>query len=216
MWRDDEPVIPPAADFEFSSSGSTTDGKWQVFQFEVTAGDLIEGEVIWDDPTADVRIFLRDENNTQIANDTDGGLPAMVSATAATSGTWSIGVSIKSGNVNYDVLVNTTSDVTPPEPAADFEFSSSGSDTNGQWQVFQFEVTAGELIEGEVTWDDPTADVRIFLRDETNTQIDNDMDGGLPAMVSATATTSGTYSIGVSIISGDVNYDVLVNTTGGQ
>jgi len=113
MWRDGEDHTgggapnEPTADFAFSSSGSSTEGKWQVFQFDVTAGELIEGEVTWDDPSADVRIFLRDETNTQITNDTDGGLPAMVSATAQTSGTWSIGVSIRSGAVNYDVLVNT-------------------------------------------------------------------------------------------------------------
>ena len=215
MWRDTP--SEPAADFEFSSSGSTTDGKWQVFHFEVTAGELIEGNVTWDDPNANVKIFLRDENNTQIANDTDGDSPAMVSATAQTSGTWSIGVSIVSGATDYDVLVNTSSDVTPQEPAADFEFSSSGSTTEGKWQVFQFDVNAGELIEGEVIWDDPDADVRIFLRDENGTQIANDTDGGLPAMVSATAGSSGTWSIGVSIKSGSVNYDVLVNAmTGGQ
>ena len=62
--------------------------------------------MIWDDPNADVRIYLRDENNTQIANDTDGGLPALVSTTAQTSGTWSIGVSIRSGAVDYDVSIN--------------------------------------------------------------------------------------------------------------
>jgi len=78
-----------------------------VFRFDVIAGEQIDVEVTWDDPTADVRIFLRDETTTPITNDTDGGLPATVSAIASTSGTWSIGVRIASGTVNYDVLVNT-------------------------------------------------------------------------------------------------------------
>lgn len=202
----------PLADFEFSSSGSDTSGKWQVFRFDVTAGELIEAEVIWDDPSADVRIFLRDETGAPITNDTDGGLPAMVSAIAATSGQWSIGVSIASGSVNYDVLVNTTTDFTPPEPRADFEFTSSGSVTSGKWQVFRFDVTAGELIDIEVIWDDPTADVRIFLRDETVTPIANDTDGVLPATLSVVAGSTGQWSVGVNIVSGSVNYDVLVNT----
>ena len=202
----------PLADFEFSSSGTDTNGRWQVFSFDVNAGELVEAEVTWNDPTADVRIFLRDENGTPITNDTDGGLPAMVSAIAESSGTWSIGVSINSGAVDYDVLVNTTTDFTPPDPLADFEFSSSGSDTSGSWQVFRFDVTAGETIDGQVTWDDATADVRIFLRDETGTPITNDTDGGLPAMVSAVAGSTGRWSIAVRIVSGTVNYDVLVNT----
>ncbi len=217
MWRDDDetpPPPPPEADFAFSSSGSSTQGKWQVFQFDVTAGELVEAEVTWDDPTADVRIFLRDESRVQVAKDTDGGLPATVSTVAQSSGRWSIGVSIRSGSVNYDVLVNITSDeVEPPDPVADYVFSSSGSTTQGKWQVFQFDVTAGELVEAEVTWDDPTADVRIFLRDETRTQVAKDTDGGLPATVSTVAQSSGRWSIGVSIRSGSVDYDVLVNTT---
>ncbi len=202
----------PLADFEFASSGTATTGSWQVFSFDVNAGDLVEGDVIWNDPSADVRIFLRDENGTPITNDTDGGLPAMVSAVAETSGTWSIGVRIISGNIDYDVLVNTTAGFTPPDPLADFEFSSSGSNTSGSWQVFRFDVTAGETVDGQVTWDDTNADVRIFLRDENGSPIANDTDGGLPAMVSAVAASSGRWSIAVRIVSGTVNYDVLVNT----
>jgi len=202
----------PRADFDFTSSGSDTIGRWQVFQFDVKAGELIEGELTWDDPTADVRIFLRDETGTPIVNDIDGGLPATVSAIAESSGTWSIAVRVASGSVTYEALVNTTTDFITPEARADFEFESSGSDTVRRWQVFKFDVTAGDQIEGEVTWDDSTADVRIFLRDENGVPIVNDTDGGLPATVSATAESSGTWSIAVRVVSGSVNYDVLVNT----
>ncbi len=202
----------PLADFEFSSNGSDTNGRWQVFSFNVNAGELVEADVTWNDPTADVRIFLRDENGTPIANDTDGGLPAMVSTVAESSGSWSLGVSIISGDVDYDILVNTTDDFTPPQPLADFEFNSSGSSTSGRWQVFRFDVLAGETIDGQVTWDDANADVRIFLRDENGTPITNDTDGGLPAMVNAVAGSSGQWSIGVSVVSGSVEYQVLVNT----
>jgi len=63
--------------------------------------------MIWDDPNADVRVFLRDENGTQVDRDING-LPATLSAVAQSSGRWSVGVSIRSGTVNYDVLVDTT------------------------------------------------------------------------------------------------------------
>ena len=80
---------PPAlADFEFSSGGSNTSGRFQRFDFDVIAGERIDAQVIWDSaaaPDADVRIFLRDENNSLIINDTDGsGSPATVSALATT------------------------------------------------------------------------------------------------------------------------------------
>ncbi|MBX2883174.1 MAG: hypothetical protein KTR32_24695 [Granulosicoccus sp.] len=68
-----------------------------------------EAHVLWNDPNASVKVFLRDESNTQVDRDTDGsGSPETVSAVAATSGRWSVGVRIQSGSIDYDVLVNTT------------------------------------------------------------------------------------------------------------
>jgi hypothetical protein len=52
--------------------------------FDVNPGDMVEADVTWDDPNADVRIFLRDESNSLITRDTDG-LPATVSTIAQTS-----------------------------------------------------------------------------------------------------------------------------------
>jgi hypothetical protein len=101
----------------------------------------------------------------------------------------------------------------PPAPLADFEFTSSGSADSGSWQIFSFDVIAGELVEAQITWDDPAADVRVFLRNENNNSVDRDTDGGVPATLSTVATTSGTWSVGVKIKSGTVNYDVLVDTT---
>ena len=126
-------------------------------------------------------------------------------------------MSIVSGSVNYDVLVNTSSDEPePPDPVTNYNFSSSGSTTQGKWQVFPFAINAGESVDVDVTWDDPTANLRVFLRDENNTQVANDMDGALPATVSTVAQSSGTWSLGVSIISGSVDYNVQVTAQGGQ
>ena len=207
------PPPEPRADFEFTTSGSETEGRWQVFDFEVNAGELVQAEVIWDDPSADVNVFLRDESNSQVNRNTNGISSATVSAIAETSGTWSIGVRIVSGAVNYDVLVNTTTDFTPPEPGADFEFSSSGNPEEGRWQIFRFDVVAGESIDAQVSWDDTDAEVNVFLRDENNVQIDRDTDSSLPAILSAVAESSGRWSVAVRILSGDISYEILVNTT---
>jgi len=209
-------VPEPLADFEFSSSGSPVSGRFQLFDFDVTAGDLVEAQVSWDDPDADVRVFLRDENKNQVDREIDGSSSAMVSTIAQSSGQWSVAVLIRSGAVNYDVLVDTDSDFVPPEPLADFEFSSSGTDlaANGRFQTFDFDVIAGETIDAQITWDDPTADVRVFLRDHSNSQVDRDTEGNGSAAVSAVAATSGRWSVAVLIKGavGTVNYDVLVNT----
>ena len=203
----------PLADFEFSSEGSPDDGKFQSFDFDVEAGELIEAQVFWDNPDADVRVFLRDENRTLIERDIDGGSPGFVSAVAETSGEWSIAVQVRSGSTTYDVLVDTTTDFVVPEPLADFEFSSSGSPDDGKFQSFDFDVEAGELIEAQVFWENPDAEVRVFLRDETRTLIVRDIEGGSPGTVSAVAESSGQWSIAVQVRSGSTNYDVLVDTT---
>ena len=208
-------VPEPLADFEFSSNGDSVDGRWQTFKFDVVAGELVTAQISWDDLDADVDVFLRDESNTKFDSITDGSAsPAMLSAIAETSGEWSVAVKINSGSVNYDVLVDTTTDYDVPEPLADFEFSSSGDSVDGRWQTFKFDVVAGELVTAQISWDDSNADVDVFLRDESKTKFDSITDGSAsPATLSTVAETSGKWTVAVRINSGSVNYDVLVDTT---
>jgi len=99
---------PPAlADFEFSSRGSRNDGRFQRFNFDVVAGELIEALVDWDDVNANVRVYLRDENGNQVDRDTSGIGSGMVSTIATSSGQWSVAVQVNSTSlVNYDILVD--------------------------------------------------------------------------------------------------------------
>ena len=209
-----EEAPAPLADFVFSSNGSIASGRFQSFNIDVEAGELVEIQVTWDDPNADVRVFLRDESRTQIERDTDGNGSSTLSAIAETGGQWSVAVLINSDtDINYDILANTTTDFTVPEPLADFEFNSTGSEDSGRFQSFNIDVAAGETIDAQVIWNDPNADVRVFLRDETNTQIDRDTASTGLGAVSAVATSSGRWSIAVLVRSGtNVDYDILVNT----
>jgi len=206
-----EPIVT-GEEYQFNSSGSDTDGRWQVFNFDVSEGEQISAEVTWVDPDADVRIFLRDQNKSSIAKDIDGGQPASVSGFAANNGRWSIAVQIRNGATDYEVVVKTTSDF---EPGADSMFESSGSATTGRWQVFEFDVAAGEQVDAEVVWDDPTAEVTLYLRDESNKQLDRNTAGLGSGTLSALASTSGSWSVAVRIVSGSVNYSVSINTDAG-
>jgi hypothetical protein len=96
------------ADFEFSSSGSANNGRWQKFYFNVNAGERVEATVIWDDASADIRTYLRDETITQMDSNALGFGSASLSAVARRSGQWSVAVVVNRGSVNYDVLVDTT------------------------------------------------------------------------------------------------------------
>ena len=202
------------ADYEFSSNGSPTSGRWQVFRFDVSAGQLVEASVLWDNADANVALFLRDETGAQVARDDDSGSTiATTSVVVQSSGEWSVGISVREGQVNYDVLVDTLTNFVQPEPETVVEFNSSGSTTQGRWQVFSFDVTAGNTIDASVLWGQANADIAIFLRDETGAQVARDNDGqGSPANVSVTAQSSGRWSIGVSIREGSTEYNVIVNT----
>jgi hypothetical protein len=208
------PAPEPLADFEFNSSGDQNAGRFQVFDFDVAAGELVELHVAWDDPNSNVSVFLRDETGTQVHRDNDGsGSPIALSTVAQTSGQWSVAVLIASGSANYLVLVDKTTDFEVPEPLADYEFSSSGSTTSGRFQVFDFDVVAGELVEARITWDEPSADIRVFLRDENNDQVAREIDGIGSAMVSTIAQSSGQWSVAVLVRGGSINYDIFVDTT---
>jgi hypothetical protein len=110
------------------------------------------------------------------------------------------------------VVINTTSDF---EPGADVEFQSNGSGTNGSWQVFKFDVVAGEQVDVDVVWDNPMSEVRLFLRDETNTQQDTNLVGLGSGSMSALATTTGKWSVAVRVRTEFTNYTVSINTDAG-
>lgn len=201
------------AELEFESSGdSAGTGRFRKFNFPVIAGEPVVLRLEWLDPSANLRLFVRDAANNLVASDTTAGAsPKFMILPAGSGGTYTASVLVAQGSTSYTLQVNPSEE--PPAPLADFEFSSSGSATSSSWQIFSFDVTAGELVEAEITWDDPTADVRVFLRNESNNSVDRDTDGSTPATLSTVATTSGTWSVGVKIKSGTVNYDVLVDTT---
>ena len=197
-------------EIEFESSGSDQVNRFQRFEFPVTAGEETILRLQWDDPTANLRLFVRDANNELVARDTsDASSPIFLTVPAGVGGTYTASVLIRDGSTPFTLQVNPST--APPPPLADFVFNSSGTNTNGRWQVFRFDVTAGEQVVADVTWDDPTADVRVFLRDESNSAIVRDTNG-LPVSLSTAAATSGQWSIAVLVRSGSVNYQVLVDT----
>lgn len=222
------PADTPAFDTEFEFEGSADLRSFRRFEFMVAPGESVEVQLIWDDPSAQLNVVLNDGNNDLVdANiDVNGPSPKVLTAPAGEGGIYTVAVKIRSGSTAYKVGINTTQEETmqePPEapevpelPDADLVFSSSGSTDSGRWQVFNFDVNAGDLIEAQVIWNNPDSAVRLFLRDDENAQVDRDTDeSGSPEAVSATVPASGRWSIGVGISRGSVDYHVLINITEG-
>jgi hypothetical protein len=202
------------AQFDFESVGSSSFKSFRKWEFPVVAGQVTNIRLTWDDPAAQLNVFLRDANGQLVDSDmhqSDGAQKWLsVEPGENEAGAYTVAVKIQQGSTAYKVSVNPAEE--PPVAMADFEFSASGSDMLGQWQVFKFDVDAGDLIDASVVWDDPSAELRLFLRDESNTVIDRDIDGsGSAESVSGVAQTSGRWSVGVKIQKGSVDYDVLVN-----
>lgn len=215
-FSSDGAMLPPVNDaqYTFESAGSDTFKSFRKFEFAVAAGEPVVVRLTWDDPSAQLNVFLRDANGQLVDSDNDrnGSSPKWLSAPAGAGGTYTVSVKIQEGSSAYTVSVNPTEE--PPQPQADFEFSTSGSETANRWQVFNFDVEAGDLVDAQVLWNDPNASLKVFLRDETNTMVDRDTDlSGSPEKVSAIAQTSGRWSVAVRIETGSIDYDVQVNTT---
>lgn len=201
------------AQFEFESAGSSTFKSFKTFEFPVTAGQPVDIRLIWDDPNAQLNVFLRDANGQLVDsnNDQSDSAQKWLSAPAGEGGIYRVAVKIQQGSTAYSLSVNPAEE--PPAPLSDIVFSASGSETTGRWQIFKFDVEAGDLVDVQVVWNDPSAELRLFLRDETNSAVDSDTDGsGSVGNVTAVADTSGRWSVGVRVQSGAVDYDVLVNT----
>ena len=200
---------------EFESSGDSDGaGRFRTFEFPTIAGESVELRLEWLDPDAQLRLFVRDADNNFVVSDTSAfGSPKFLTVPAGDGGIYTAAVLVAEGSTSYTLQVGASEP--PPEPLAEFEFASSASETIDSWQVFRFDVTAGELVEARVIWDDLDARVNLFLRDETNSAVARDTDGiGPSASVSTVAATSGRWSVGVKVNSGTVNYSVLVDTIG--
>lgn len=200
--------------FEFEFAASADSNSFRTYEFPITEGELVDVRLTWDDPAAQLNVFLRDPNGNLVDSDNsaNGSSPKWVTDTASVAGLYTVSVKIKQGSTAYQVSVN-PDDVVPEEPAG-AQFSSSGSSDDNQtrWQVFNFDVQAGDEVAAQISWADPDAEVRVFLRDETNTQVDRETNSSASsAALSATAFAAGQWSVAVRISGGSTDYDVDVS-----
>lgn len=207
---------PNKAEFDFSSTGSASSGSWQVFSFPAEPGEPINVQLSWDNPDATLNVFLRDPaGNTVVRNITSTSSPKWLNTTTTFGGSWSVAVKIKEGATNYDVLVNPIE--LPPAPRAEHEFSSTACDNLNSFQTFNFPVSVGDNVQVTLEWDDPSAQVNIFLRDETRSGIERDSTFNVsPKTLSAFAGSAGNWSAAVKVKQGCTDFEVLVNSEGGD
>jgi len=130
---DGEPIgTGIGAETQFEANGSQTMGRVRSFEFEMPAGEPVELRLEWADSSAQVNLFIRDPNNNLVAsNNSAAGSPKFVTVPAGAGGTYVAKVIVKEGSTSYTLQVNPDEGAPPPPaPLADFEFSSTGSNSS--------------------------------------------------------------------------------------
>ena len=170
----------------------------------------VSGSVSWDDANADLNVFLRDANGTTVASNTEtGSTRKFLSATAVEGGLWSVAIKVKQGAANFDALINPFGS---PPPLGEAEFRSVGSEFAGAWQTFPFAVRPNEPLTIQVHFDDPSAEIYVFLRDEAGRFVGRSVDGaGSPIELQTISGNSGVWQASVRVVTGQTRYQVVVN-----
>jgi len=99
-------IEPSSNDIVITTDGTADIGDWQVFDFDVVAGQTIDVTITKNNPEAIFRGFLRDETRTMIVNDRDDDDVITLSTVAETTGTWSVAVKIRSGVMPYTTTIS--------------------------------------------------------------------------------------------------------------
>ena len=109
--------VPGAAEADtgnFSGSVSSSGTSWRAHTFDVQAPATIEATLDWDQPSANLNMFLYDPAGTQVAlANSATARPEVITYQAATSGRWKVGIKAKSGSAGYTVSVD---GVAPAQP----------------------------------------------------------------------------------------------------
>lgn len=191
---------------EFSAAGSAGNNSFRRFNFDLGANQEVTVNLEWVDTDADLTIFVRDPNDNLVASDgstvTNGR--KLVAFTSTTSGTYTVAVNVRSGATLYTVEIDPTNST--------IILRGAGDSISNRFRAFDIDVEAGDTVDVMVSWSDASDNLRLFLRDETNTQVarDTEDDGILSRRVSVVAGSSGEWSIGVSVVEGSTDYDIFV------
>jgi hypothetical protein len=97
---------PAAGDEVFRGSGTPTEASWHVHPFTVSAPQTLTITLDWDDPAADLDLFLMNPSGTTVEAANDASKPKTLTFDATTSGTWSVAVKIRNAPAIYQAVVN--------------------------------------------------------------------------------------------------------------
>ncbi|MGE0784281.1 MAG: hypothetical protein AB7S26_01235 [Sandaracinaceae bacterium] len=192
-----------------SMTGSSTSSgsSWTTHSVVVTQPGTLTATLSWPDASANANLFVYDPTGAMLAfaNGTTDN-PEVVSADADMAGTYVVGVKCKTGRCDY------TLDVTVEAPTIETTFVGSMSASSGSWLVQPFELRDGEHVDVELRWDDPSADLNVFLYspDGDRPVIFANGTADRPERLSWDADVTGDWRIGIKCKTGASAYELVV------
>lgn len=202
-------TAPASADTygPFSGTVSSSGPSWATQTLDVTTPGYEIFTLDWDNSAANLQLGLKGPSGSWVKWATTGK-PETITWNLATTGTWTLGISDKSGGTaNYTLTV--TDSQPPPPCTADF---CGSVDSGGQaYQQQSYVVaTAGDTKSFTLDWDNTSANLQLGLKSPSGQWV-KWATGAKPEMITWTVNATGTWLLGVSDKAGGAaNYTITI------
>ena len=199
-----------AATEQFTGTVDRHQNRRDAWFFDVTAAGTISASLDWDDPDANLSLFLKDPSGTMVAAAfSPNNRPEQLTYEATVTGRYKLEVKAKRGSANY-VLDVVHSDTGQP-PGNSYNFSGNAT----SWTAHTFEVTKPSNIDAILDWTNTSVSVNLYLKDPTGMIVARSLSGSSPRSLSHFTTVTGTWLVAAKPKSGSSDYSIDVTVTGG-
>ena len=89
----------------FTGSVDAVGTSWRSHKVDVLEDSWMTATLDWDNPAANLNLFLKDPSGVIVAMATSTNKPEVIQYRTATPGRWTLGVKAKTGSANYTLTV---------------------------------------------------------------------------------------------------------------
>ena len=202
-----------AATNGFNGTVSATGTKWKYQSFQATQGDGISVSLDWTTTSANLGLYLYKPDGSFAKTVTTSARPKSIDFTATSTGTWKVGVKALSGSSAFSA--GTTVSSPAPPPPDDKTFTGSLSSDGTKLAVGSFSVDSPSSVTVTLDWDNPSANLTLFLKSPSGTQVASATGAAKPKTITYQVKTPGTWKINVKAASGAASYTATVHLDAG-
>jgi len=183
---------------------------WKTHQLKVDAPCELRLQLDWDDPQADLNLFLYDPSGDLVAY-ANGATqrPERVTLKEASAGGYTVAVKGKSGSARYRITVEQVT------AGLDLTFKGKLSQA-ASWTRHKVELSSTGTLSVQLDWNDPQANLNVFLYDPQGKLVAYANDATQrPERLTHDVTSAGSWSVGIKCKAGATSYTLRV-TQGAQ